>query len=46
MSVKKRTAVCENTHQKNISALKKHIRHNLAQAKATITILRTNTNNI
>ena len=46
MFVKRRTAVYKNTHQKNTSALKKYIKHDLAQAKTVITISRTNTDNI
>jgi hypothetical protein len=45
-SARRRTAVCEDTHQKNASASRKHTKHDLAQAKAVITILRTNTDNI
>jgi hypothetical protein len=46
MFVRKRTAACEDTHQKNVSALRKHIRHGLTQTKAAITTLKTSINNI
>jgi hypothetical protein len=46
MSVRKRTAAYEDTHQKNISTLRKYIRHGLTQTKTVITTLRTNINNI
>jgi hypothetical protein len=46
MCARKRTAACENTHQKNINALRKHIKHDLTQTKTVITTLKTNTNNI
>jgi hypothetical protein len=46
MCVKRRTAAYKDTHQKNTSVLKKHIKHNLTQTKAVITTLKTNTDNI
>jgi hypothetical protein len=46
MSVKRKTAAYKDTHQKNASALRKHIRHGLTQTKTTITTLRTSTDNI
>jgi hypothetical protein len=46
MCVRRRTAACGNTHQKNTSALRKHIRHNLIQIKAAIATLKTSTDNI
>jgi hypothetical protein len=46
MSVRKRTVVYENTHQKNASALRKYIKHGLTQTKTAITTLKTGTDNI
>jgi hypothetical protein len=46
MSVRRRTAAYGDTHQKNVSALRKHTRHGLTQIKAVITTLKTGTNNI
>jgi hypothetical protein len=45
MCVRKRTAVYGDTHQKNASVLRKHIRHDLIQTKAAIATLRTDTDN-
>jgi hypothetical protein len=44
--VRRRTAACGDTHQKNASALRKHTKQDLTQKKAAITILRTGINNI
>jgi hypothetical protein len=46
MFVKRKTAAREDTHQKNVSVLKKYTKHGLTQTKAAITTLRTNTDNI
>jgi hypothetical protein len=46
MSVRRKTAAHEDTHQKNASALRKHTRHGLTQTKAAIATLRTGTDNI
>jgi hypothetical protein len=43
---RRRTAVYEDTHQKNASVLKKYTKHNLILTKTVIIISRTNTNNI
>jgi DNA-binding NtrC family response regulator len=45
MYVRKRTVAYKDTHQKNVSALRKHIKHNLTQTKAIIMTSRTSTNN-
>jgi hypothetical protein len=46
MSVKRRTAVYRDIHQKNVSALRKYTKHSLTQTKVIIAILKTNINNI
>jgi hypothetical protein len=46
MSVRRKTAACEDTHQKNASALRKHTRHGLTQTKAAMATSRTGTDNI
>jgi hypothetical protein len=46
MFVKRRTAACENTHQKNVSVLRKYTKHSLTQTKAIIATLRISINNI
>jgi hypothetical protein len=46
MFVRRKTAACEDTHQKNASALRKHTRHGLTQTKAAMATLRTGTDNI
>jgi hypothetical protein len=46
MSVRRKTAAREDTHQKNASALRKHTRHSLTQTKAVIATSRTGTDNI
>jgi hypothetical protein len=46
MFIRRKTAVCEDTYQKNVSVLKKHIRHSLTQTKTVITTLKTSTDNI
>jgi hypothetical protein len=45
MCVRRKTAAYKNTHQKNISALRKYTRQDLIQKKAAITTLRTGTDN-
>jgi hypothetical protein len=46
MFVRRRTAACEDTHQKSVSALRKYTKHNLTQTKTIIATLRTGINNI
>jgi hypothetical protein len=46
MSVRRKTAACEDTYQKNASALRKHTRHGLTQTKAAMATSRTGTDNI
>jgi hypothetical protein len=43
--VRRRTAACEDTYQKNASALRKYTRQDLTQTKAAITTLKTSTDN-
>jgi hypothetical protein len=45
MCARKRTAVYKDTHQKNASTLRKHIRHDSTQTKAAMATSRTGTDN-